>query len=153
MAYLLNKVLGSQVGQSGSTRKIEKFGKVHLLSEYGSRLQPVREAVIVNATNPEGDSSRLLRGLHGSTLKCSDGMDLVMVGTVQSFHTSNPVPYSFINTSYRMTLRQMKTIMQETVDGLPSCGHGDDISCTSTQTVNRTARWDTPDPYSRLLLE
>lgn len=61
-------------------------------------MQPVEPAIIADVTDPRADHSRLPHGVNGSTLESDDGLDLVVVRSVQNFDNfksfSLSLPYS-----------------------------------------------------------
>lgn len=74
-------------------RGIQKFVKVHVLTDHDSKVYPVEEVAIANVANRSEDPSRIFRRMHGYTMHCSDEMDLSVVCAIQIFDSLKSVPY------------------------------------------------------------
>lgn len=83
----LNKVLRSQVGQSGSSYVIQRFWESRLFRGAWWKGQPVGESVIADVTKPRKVLTGFPHRLHIFAFQRNDIMNLIVVSAVEMFYS------------------------------------------------------------------
>lgn len=107
----LNKVIGLQVSQPHSARKVQKVDKVHLFADHDGKVLLVGETVLADANDPEDRLLGLFHILHGSKLQSSDRVDLIVARALQTSDSYNLLLCTYLITGLEHALGTFQKFM------------------------------------------